>query len=367
MNTATTTPAWKSYKIGTVVTLHDGRSFEIVSVEAFKTDGGYYSRRFDLVGPAGEKVRKSSRGLTLWIAGVEDDAGNKIAEQPSPQPQPEQKPVVVPPGEVRHANFTALLRALRSGNNVWLYGPPGTGKTTAGEQAAKDLGLPFYPVSCGPQTGEAKLTGYNDAHGRAVRTAIREAFENGGLLLIDEIDAASPAVLVTINSVLANNFVGFPDGTVKRHPNFRVVAGANTVGQGGNRKLVGRNQLDEASLDRFVVLLWQTDPEILASQARVPAEALRFLPKPAKVFFKDHSDVEASVCKYAESAARIVAAVARLGDGVRLSAGGRCVLNGCALVRDGGFSVEAALEACVWKYCDSDTRTKVEAIARSLS
>jgi hypothetical protein len=125
--------------------------------------------------------------------------------------------------------------------------------------------------------------------------------------------------------------------------------------------------LDEASLDRFVVLLWQTDPEILASQARVPAEALRFLPKPAKVFFKDHSDVEASVCKYAESAARIVAAVARLGDGVRLSAGGRCVLNGCALVRDGGFSVEAALEACVWKYCDSDTRTKVEAIARSLS
>lgn len=363
INATLAAPAWKSYRVGTIVKLDDGRTFQITEITIVKTDGGYNSRRFTLVGPGSKTVVKSSRGITLWVAGLENDRG-----EPTPAVKPAEKPPVsaLPAVGVRHANYAALLRALKSGNNVWLYGPPGTGKTTAGEQAAQDLGLKFYPVSCGPQTGEAKLTGYSDARGRAVRTAIREAFEHGGLLLIDEIDAASPAVLVTINSVLANQFVGFPDGTVQRHPDFKVIAGANTVGQGGNRKLVGRNQLDEASLDRFVVLLWQTDPAILASQARVPAETLRFLPKPAVVKFRSDLDVEASVCKYAEFAARVIAAVGQLGDGVRLSAGGRCVLNGVSLIREGGFGVEEALDACVWKYCDSGTRAKVEAVAKGL-
>ena len=363
MNTTLAAPAWKSYRVGTVVRLDDGRNFSITEIAIVHTDGGYRSRRFTLVGPGGKTVVKSSRGITLWVAGLENDRG-----EPTPAVKPVEKPPVsaLPAVGVRHANYAALLRALKSGNNVWLYGPPGTGKTTAGEQVAEDLGLKLYPVSCGPQTGEAKLTGYNDAHGRAVRTAIREAFEHGGLLLIDEIDAASPAVLVTINSVLANQFVGFPDGTVQRHPDFKVIAGANTVGQGGNRKLVGRNQLDEASLDRFVVLLWQTDPAILAAQARISAEALRFLPKPAVVSFKQHADVEASVCRYAELAARVIAAVGQLGDGVRLSAGARCILNGVPLIREGGFAVEDALEACIWKYCDPSTRAKVESIAASL-
>ena len=361
ISTTLAAPAWKSYRVGTIVKLDDGRNFQINEITVVHTDRGYNSRRFSLSGPGGKTVVKSSRGITLWVAGLENDRG-----EPTPAAKPVAKPPVSAVG-IRHANYQALLNALASGNNVWLYGPPGTGKTTAGEQVAKDLGLKLYPVSCGPQTGEAKLTGYNDAHGRAVRTAIREAFEHGGLLLIDEIDAASPAVLVTINSVLANQFVGFPDGTIQRHPDFKVIAGANTVGQGGNRKLVGRNQLDEASLDRFVVLLWQTDPAILAAQARVPAHTLRFLPKPAVVQFQPHADVEASVQQYAESAARIIAAVGQLGDGIRLSAGARCILNGVPLIRDGGFSVEDTLEACIWKYCDRDTRTKVEAVAKSLS
>jgi len=364
INTTLAAPAWKSYRVGTVVRLDDGRNFSITEIAIVHTDGGYRSRRFTLVGPGGKTVVKSSRGITLWVAGLENDRG-----EPTPAVKPVERPPVspLPAVGVRHANYPALLRALKSGNNVWLYGPPGTGKTTAGEQVAEDLGLKLHPVSCGPQTGESKLTGYNDAHGRAVRTAIREAFEHGGLLLIDEIDAASPAVLVTINSVLANRYVGFPDGTVERHPDFKVIAGANTVGQGGNRKLVGRNQLDEASLDRFVVLLWQTDPAILAAQARIPAETLRFLPKPAVVNFRPHADVETSVCRYSEFAARIIAAVGQLGDGVRLSAGARCVLNGVSLIRDGGFSVDDTLDACIWKYCDRDTRSKVEAVAKSLS
>jgi cobaltochelatase CobS len=40
----------------------------------------------------------------------------------------------------------------------------------------------------------------------------------------------------------------------KRHPDFYCIAGANTVGTGLSRQYVGRNQLDAASIDRFVMI-----------------------------------------------------------------------------------------------------------------
>jgi len=36
-----------------------------------------------------------------------------------------------------------------------------------------------------------------------------------------------------------------------RHPDFICIAAANTFGRGADRQYVGRNQLDESTLDRF--------------------------------------------------------------------------------------------------------------------
>ena len=359
MNTATTTPAWKSYKIGTVVTLHDGRSFEIVSVEAFKTDGGYYSRRFDLVGPSGEKVRKSSRGITLWVDGIEDDAGKKIEAPVVPAPAPVAEIV----DEVRaghHAYCEALLRIVKARKNVWLCGPAGSGKTSAAAGVADTLGLPFYAKSVGPQVTESSLIGYQDANGRTVRTQLRDAFENGGVFLLDEVDAASPAVLVVINALLANEKASFPDAVVEKHADFVLIAGANTIGLGADRQYVGRQQIDAATLDRFVLLDWPYDPRIEAAAAGVPVEAVSAAGCPKPFQFVTLDGCEGRAFQYVQKVVAIRNAVASFGKAVRVIVSPRASINGTALIRQ-GFTVADALNLCVWKGLDADTRKKIEA------
>src|SRR5262249_7314263 len=55
------------------------------------------------------------------------------------------------------------------------------------------------------------------------------------------------------NAALANGQMAFPDGMVKRNADFLAVASANTYGRGPDRKYVGRQAIDMATLDRFAV------------------------------------------------------------------------------------------------------------------
>lgn len=146
-----------------------------------------------------------------------------------------------------------------------LVGMAGTGKTHAGEQTATALGLPFYAMSVGAQTSKSDIIGYMDASGRYVKTHFRDAYEKGGVFLMDEIDAGNANVLIQINAALSNDLCSFPDAMVKRHPDFVFIASANTFGNGANRQYVGRNQLDAATLDRFAVIEWLIDDDLEAS------------------------------------------------------------------------------------------------------
>lgn len=150
---------------------------------------------------------------------------------------------------LQHKQTPEVLNWLIAGVNVWLAGPAGSGKTTMAENCAKALGLAFY--STGAIQNEYKLTGFVDAEGRTVRTTFREAFEHGGLFLWDEIDASAANALVAFNQALANEAFPFPDGMVKKHPDFIAVAAANTFGYGATAEYVGRNRIDGATLDRF--------------------------------------------------------------------------------------------------------------------
>lgn len=172
-------------------------------------------------------------------------------------------PVTIPGDKPRHNVFPRVLRALLAGCNVMLVGPAGSGKTTIAEQCAEAIAAatghetPFY--FNGAITSEYKLSGFIDAQGRIVSTAFRRAYEDGGVYLFDEVDASLPQALLAFNAALANGFYDFPDGVVRRHPNFRCIAAANTYGRGADRQYVGRNQLDAASIDRFVFVTMDYD------------------------------------------------------------------------------------------------------------
>jgi MoxR-like ATPase len=86
-------------------------------------------------------------------------------------------------------------------------------------------------------------------------------YTQGGVFLLDEMDAADANVLVTLNAAMANR--GFTNPVTgewhARHPNAIVIAAANTFGTGADAMYVGRNALDAATLDRFVCAQIEVD------------------------------------------------------------------------------------------------------------
>ena len=157
------------------------------------------------------------------------------------------------PGKT-HKQFAEVLTAISAGLNVFLVGEAGSGKTHMVEQCAETLGLKFYCISVCAQTSASVLLGYMNANGEYVRSLFREAYENGGVFLLDEIDNGNSNVLSVLNSAMANNVCAFPDKMVKKHKDFIVCASGNTYGTGADRKYVGRLEIDAATLDRFAFI-----------------------------------------------------------------------------------------------------------------
>lgn len=173
----------------------------------------------------------------------------------------------------QHERFPLLLQVLACGLNALLVGPAGTGKTTAARKAAEALGLTFGCLSVGPQTSKSDLLGFMDAGGTYRESLFVRCYRDGGVFLLDEIDAGNAGVLTVLNAALAGDVMATPAGMVSRSPRFLTVAGANTYGQGASRQYVGRNQLDAATLDRFAVVDWPVDEGLEAAMVGVPAPA----------------------------------------------------------------------------------------------
>lgn len=155
---------------------------------------------------------------------------------------------------IQHEKFETILKFVANNEPVFLTGPAGSGKNVICKQVAEALGLNFYFTNA--VTQEYKLTGFTDAMGNYQETQFYKAFTQGGVFMLDEMDASIPEVLVILNAAIANRYFDFPApiGYVEAHPDFRVVAAGNTTGQGANFEYVGRNQLDGASLDRFAIV-----------------------------------------------------------------------------------------------------------------
>lgn len=182
----------------------------------------------------------------------------------------EGKPTVKLTGLV-HARQEDLIKIISATNAFgkrlipYLHGPAGSGKTEGSAKAAEALGLEFYAQSFHPFSEPGDIFGYVDAMGEVVNTPFREAYTNGGVYLADEMDSASGRILTAFNMALSQSTLLFPSGKgkkpkmVAKHKDFIFIAAGNTTLTGGNRTYSGRQELDGATIQRFVFLEWNYD------------------------------------------------------------------------------------------------------------
>lgn len=158
--------------------------------------------------------------------------------------------------------FGRMLQLARARKNILLVGGAGSGKTFIAAKLAEACNLDYASQSCSAGVSESAFTGrllplgLNGTFEYVISDFVR-IYENGGVFLFDEFDAADSNVLVFLNQALANDhfFVSQRVGKTKivKHKNFVAVAAANTFGSGGDIMYSARNILDAATLDRFKV------------------------------------------------------------------------------------------------------------------
>jgi MoxR-like ATPase len=193
------------------------------------------------------------------------------------------------------------------------------------KQIAEAMGLEFFFSNA--VTQEYKITGFIDANGKYQETQFYKAFTEGGVFMLDEIDASIPEVLVLLNAAIANRYFEFPNGRVDAHPNFRVVAAGNTVGSGANDLYTGRLVLDSATLDRFVIIEFDYDRNIEMKLANGNEHLVNFI-RGLRRFAKE--------------------------NGVRATFSYRCIITVVKLEK-AGMELNDILAIAVFKGLDMDT------------
>jgi energy-coupling factor transporter ATP-binding protein EcfA2 len=172
---------------------------------------------------------------------------------------PKGKPVTI---NGAHKQMPEILYWIDKGKHVYLHGLPGGGKTTIARQVADALQREFGYMMLNAMTSPAQVLGFFNANGGFHMTPFRELYTKEALLCIDELDNCNPNTLTTINGPIENGECQFPDGLLKLHPMFKIIATGNTAARGGNIMHAGRQALDAATLDRFVCIDFAYDLDL---------------------------------------------------------------------------------------------------------
>lgn len=188
-----------------------------------------------------------------------------------------------PDGHVRAEFKDALLRA-QLGLNIMLVGPAGCGKTHFAHQISEALGRPFAAVSCTAGMSESVLAGWlipgKGGEFEYLESDFVRLYEQGGVFLFDEFDAADPNTLLFVNQALANGSFYVPqrrgNSVVRRHKDFVCIAACNTYGTGANMTYAGRERLDEATLDRFRAGMIELGYDKTLERAAVDADVVKW-------------------------------------------------------------------------------------------
>lgn len=137
------------------------------------------------------------------------------------------------------------------GDPLGLYGETGSGKTEAFYKIADMLNEPVYLLQVNggllPEMveGKTKLTNGETVDHYGV---VPEAYKNGGLILLDEIDKANKPLQSWLHPILERKplAVSLTSELITPHDQVRIGLTANTLGQGGSERYSSSNKLDDA-------------------------------------------------------------------------------------------------------------------------
>ena len=173
------------------------------------------------------------------------------------------------------ADFDAMVQTLIEGDYIYMHGPAGCGKSFTAKQLAEALDLQFYAMQ--QLLYEHQVVGFVDANGTRHETPFSMAWQNGGLVLLDEMDGSAPEAAICVNNALANGVIDLPGlGNVKAHPDFRVVAAGNTTMTGASVEYTARQVLDASTIDRFMFVQVDYDERIELLMANGDQEIVDF-------------------------------------------------------------------------------------------
>ncbi len=149
---------------------------------------------------------------------------------------------------------------------AFVTGLSGNGKTEGVMQACAAANRQMVRVNFTIETDENDLIGgFRLINGETVfeKGPVLKAMEAGAVLLLDEIDLASPSKVMCLQSIMegAPYFVKKTSELIVPKKGFNIVATANTKGKGSmDGRFVGTNILNEAFLERFPVTFEQEYP-----------------------------------------------------------------------------------------------------------
>ncbi len=173
-----------------------------------------------------------------------------------------------------------LIQSINHKEHVMIVGPTGTGKSSLVMQLAAQSNTPLRRCNLNGETTVSDFLGRWTVRGKEMiysEGILPTAMKNGDWLLLDEIDAALPQILFVLQSVLeecGKLVLMEKDGeVVDPHSDFRIIATANTIGNGDETGLYAGTQiLNEAFKDRFATVIYldypdeKTETEILAKK-----------------------------------------------------------------------------------------------------
>lgn len=284
--------SWKNNNFVFVIASYEGSSKEYThkrrlyqnwkkNRHAFVLDNDVYSFVWDeLNNNIGKDVRfeKQIRKDSNKKSNSKDEMLVEIETTCEEEKTTETTVVEIPDGPIRHEKYELIKKCLEKGRNIYLAGPAGSGKNFTVEQIAKDLGWSFYYSNSVQQ--EYKLTGFIDAGGVYHETEFFKACEEGAdkhvIFFLDEMDASIPEVLVLLNSAIANGYFEFPIGRYS-FDKVHFVAAGNTVGSGADEQYTGRMVLDQATLDRFVIIEFDYSMNVELKLSNGNADLITFI------------------------------------------------------------------------------------------